>query len=43
VLVSKKQEKRDEATQELRLALKADPQFHAARAELDRMEGSMKR
>jgi Tfp pilus assembly protein PilF len=42
-LVSKKQGKRDEATQELRAALKADPQFQAARTELDRMEASTKR
>jgi len=42
-LVSKKQEKKDEATQELRAALKADPKFQAAQRELDRMEASMKR
>jgi len=41
-LVSKKQDKREEATQELRAALKADPQFQAARAELDRMEATTK-
>ena len=34
-LVSKKQERRDETAQELRAALKADPQFRAARAELE--------
>ena len=42
-LVSKKQEKRDEATQELREALKADPPFQAARAELDRIEAPKNR
>ena len=42
-LVLKKQEKRDEAAQEFRAALKADPQFQAARAELDRLEASTKR
>jgi Tfp pilus assembly protein PilF len=42
-LVLKKQEKREEAARELRAALKADPQFQAARAELDRMEASTKR
>ena len=39
-LVSKKQEKKDEAIKELQAALKADPQFQAARTELDRMEAS---
>jgi len=39
-LVSEKQQKMDEATRELREALKADPQFRAARVELDRLERS---
>ena len=42
-LVLQKQDSRNEATQELRAALKANPQFQAARAELDRMEASTKR
>jgi Tfp pilus assembly protein PilF len=42
-LVLKKQEKKDDAKRELRAALKADPQFPAARAELDRMEAATKR
>ena len=39
-LVSKKEQKMDEATRELRNALKADPSFHAAKTELDRIQGS---
>jgi len=42
-LVSKQREKRDEAAQELRAALKADLQFQPARAELQRMEAATKR
>lgn len=39
-LVSKKERKTEEAARELRAALKADPTFHAAKTELDRIEGS---